>query len=629
MSAGKIIGSLLIVGMMLACLSCKIGGVEKNPIWYEDQDHDGYTSGNVLQNSFRPEGYVSESELKNGLIDCNDNNNYIHPEGREAPDDGVDQDCTGYDLKTWYHDGDKDGYSEMAPGVQSETEPYPENDDYFLKNALYAIGTDMDDTDPHITIEADDCCAAGERVRHGNVYVYAYSDLKELEGYTEIEGQLIITMGGRPAYDSYMPFYFYGDGSYLPYNEDEDIVHLHSLRCLKKIGRDLLIVDTPQLRELKGLANLTAVGGDLIILNSSRITNMEGLDNLTAIGGSLIITDNHDLAACGLDHLAEIGGDLKLWRNPALENISGLNRLNHVAGGMELLNNKMLTSVSGPDYAHIHLNGGLQVAGNMRLNTIDPMADLHVTGDVIVQNNSLVEETDVVDLLDQMKAHGRIDGAIHVADNHTDDGVDTTWQGDVTIKTGEDMGGLDHITHITGTLSIENVPSISGLDALKRIDGDVVLTHNKMKTLAGLDNLTSIGGSLYIFEEDNAGGGTLSTLTGLDGVNVVGGSLLIRNNASLRDLDGLGNLASVGGHIIITGNPSLKTVSGLEGVAMVANPVWRQAYFDRLPIPFFDDNPSHLYPVSHFDVQGFYSKKPDIYIAENDALIGIDGFDPE
>jgi hypothetical protein len=79
--------------------------------WYPDQDGDGYGNESILPivSDVQPEGYVRGDGV--GFGDCNDNDATVYFfSGNDIPDDGIDQDCDGYDLRTWYEDGDGDGY---------------------------------------------------------------------------------------------------------------------------------------------------------------------------------------------------------------------------------------------------------------------------------------------------------------------------------------------------------------------------------------------------------------------------------------------------------------------------------------------------------------------------------------
>ncbi|OUR93337.1 hypothetical protein A9Q87_05155 [Flavobacteriales bacterium 34_180_T64] len=106
-----------------------------NAVWYEDADGDGFGNPNVSQTSNdQPAGYVSDN------TDCDDTDANVYPGAPEVTDNDIDEDCDGFDLKTWYEDADADTYGNPNMSQQSNTQPTG----YILDN------TDCDDTDAAI-----------------------------------------------------------------------------------------------------------------------------------------------------------------------------------------------------------------------------------------------------------------------------------------------------------------------------------------------------------------------------------------------------------------------------------------------------------------------------------------------
>ncbi|NTV83601.1 MAG: hypothetical protein HGA23_04795, partial [Bacteroidales bacterium] len=100
-----------------------------------------------------------------------------------------------------------------------------------------------------------------------------------------------------------------------------------------------------------------------------------------------------------------------------------------------------------------------------------------------------------------------------------------------------------------------NYPGCSGIEGGVEIEGDDIFN------LDGLGVLTSIGGSLYITNNDN-----LNDLSGLVSLSSVGGSLLISTNASMTSLDGLENLNAVLSDVFISNNPVLTDISAIGNI---------------------------------------------------------------
>ena len=111
--------------------------IEKpDQIWYIDGDRDGYSGSSMVQCT-RPANGFLPAELT-GTGDCNDSIAGIHPNATEIPDDGIDQNCDGADLKTWYADADGDTYGNANVTITANTQP----------SGYVADKTDCNDADP-------------------------------------------------------------------------------------------------------------------------------------------------------------------------------------------------------------------------------------------------------------------------------------------------------------------------------------------------------------------------------------------------------------------------------------------------------------------------------------------------
>ncbi len=114
------------------------------------------------------------------------------------------------------------------------------------------------------------------------------------------------------------------------------------------------------------------------------------------------------------------------------------------------------------------------------------------------------------------------------------------------------------MTVLQGTFAlVEPLDDLGGLECLTEIDGTLRLEGSGAASLGGLANLTRVRGDLVIDNED-----ALSDLSGLDRLEEVDGALRIVDNAELLDVTaGLDELLRVGGDLEITDNPRVPAAS--------------------------------------------------------------------
>ena len=117
--------------------------------------------------------------------------------------------------------------------------------------------------------------------------------------------------------------------------------------------------------------------------------------------------------------------------------------------------------------------------------------------------------------------------------------------GDVTIEGNtayaiSSLSGLSQMTSIHGNLRIsynQSLTSLNGLQNLSSVGGYLHLFDNGLVEISSLSNLSTIGSSLSIFDND-----ALMSLTGLHGVTRILGALIIAKNDMLSNIEGIGNI---------------------------------------------------------------------------------------
>lgn len=128
------------------------------------------------------------------------------------------------------------------------------------------------------------------------------------------------------------------------------------------------------------------------------------------------------------------------------------------------------------------------------------------------------------------------------------------------------LEGLESLTSISGHISLWNLPVLQnflGLHNLKTVGGHVGIERaDALVNLAGLEQLTRIQGVLEIAYNER-----LQTTQGLSHLTQLGG-LRIHNNAKLSAIQGLGTVSEIPGSVLLM-NPMLSDISGLKSLQTI------------------------------------------------------------
>jgi hypothetical protein len=116
-------------------------------------------------------------------------------------------------------------------------------------------------------------------------------------------------------------------------------------------------------------------------------------------------------------------------------------------------------------------------------------------------------------------------------------------------------------------ISGDDINNLLGLSSIDSIGGDLGIgwyywSNPQLASIIGLDNLSFIGGNLYI--EENT---SLLNLIGLESLQKIGESLYISYNHALESLESLNNLTTVGQDVRIQYNYVLTFLNGLNSLS--------------------------------------------------------------
>ncbi len=356
-----------------------------------------------------------------------------------------------------------------------------------------------------------------------------------------------------------------------------NLADLTGLGSLHVISGDLIVSQNNILPDLTGLTVLETINGSLAISDNPNMTNFSGLNNLSAIQGNLDISSLNSLTSLqALVNLTTVSGDLTISHNNILISLSGLENINPGdINNLTISRNGDLTEceiasiceyLSNPSGSvNIWWNGpGCSGPGQIA-------ESCGYTLNCLPHGNYYLLSQSDIDEFEQ-----DYPGCFNLKGNVTLGGQNlqglhnvTSIERDLTISSGNltNLNGLDFLFTIGGNLIISDCNSLlnmTGLDYLHKIGGDFIVQYDgNLLNLLGLNHLDSIYGDLSVLSDWK-----MSSLTGLDSLQFLGQSLLVMGTEVLN-LSGLENLDSIGGTVWISDNSSLTSLEGLENLEAV------------------------------------------------------------
>ncbi len=359
-------------------------------------------------------------------------------------------------------------------------------------------------------------------------------------------------------------------GGSLTIAQNDSLTSIASLHDSISIGGSLHIGGNNSLANLNGLSHLTSINEDLKIESNALLENIDDLNNISTIGGSFHISDINALTSLtALENLASVGGWLAIYGNDALTSLTGLENLDSIGGSLSIGSNDALTSLTGLENLASTSIGGIIISHNGQLTNLSGLENItSVNGEVhISYNNSLVSLTGLDNLVacEELCIEGNnVLSNLSGLENLVNIGGDLYFRSSAL----NNLSGLQNLNIIDGSLVIGSyshgnilLTSLAGLDNLTSIGGNFEIIQNySLADISALENLTFLGGN-FDLDQNNA----MNNLLGLEGLTSIGGGLIIFNS-HLNSLMGLNNVTSIGGDLSLGGNSLLSGLTPLESL---------------------------------------------------------------
>jgi hypothetical protein len=299
------------------------------------------------------------------------------------------------------------------------------------------------------------------------------------------------------------------------------------------------------------LACVVRIEGALAIGPSATL-NVLPLGRLVEVTGDVTISGNAALESlAGLEALATVGGIVKVSENPSLTSVAALGELEALAG-LELFDDQALVDIAALA-AHPSFTAGESGVATLTIIGLPALVDLG--------GLAHVEDVDVSGRLQvTLELDENIASVAGLAGFFTDGQLVDVGLGELPALADVDLGGTTQI----GTLVINHAAglgTIGGLAGLTSAAAIEITDAPMLASLEGLDDLTSVAGTLSI---GGCGGGESTGITTMAGLGALAdaGVLELNGQTQMTSLDGLSTDVELG-DLRIMQNPLLPTADAM------------------------------------------------------------------
>ena len=391
-----------------------------------------------------------------------------------------------------------------------------------------------------------------------------------------------------------------------------NITDLSPLNFLTEVGGNIIIQENSILERLADFDFLRRVGGGLDIKNNSSLTYTGKFPVLKSIGGRYLLDNNDALLVAegfpvldtlneiliinntNLDSLGEynslrhikthyiIGDGEGIGRpNPSLVDLGSFPQLRDIGGHYQVFNSDSLVNIVDNFPSLERIEGGFEIAGNEKLETIDFSSSLQFVGSNFIMgevsyggHREIIANPSLISL--DFSSLERIEGDFEIKDNDAlvdeiDFSLLTTITGNFSLVNNASLEKIElfpKLNIIKGHYQVLNNDSLVNIvnnPSLERIEGNFEIAGNKnLATIDFSSSLQFVGGNFIIGEVIYVGQTfTLNpSLVSLDfsSLERMEGDFKIKNNDALVDKIDFSSLTTIAGNFSLVNNASLKDI---------------------------------------------------------------------